>query len=132
MTMNRERFEQILDAYGADPRRWPETERAAALAFRDAHAGEEAIALGEARQLDALLDVAREAPAPSDLLAARVLKSAPKHAGVGWKPIAALAACAVLGVVAGFGMGSLAPAADNDDAALGSLFASPFSDGGEG
>lgn len=132
--MNRERFEQLLDAYGADPRRWPEAERADALAFRDAHASEEESALTQARQLDALLDVARETAAPSDLLAARVLKAAPKpgSGSIGWKPMAALAACAVLGIVAGFGVGSLAPAADNDDASIGSLFGSPFGDGGEG
>ena len=132
--MNRERFEQVLEAYGADPRRWPETERAAALAYRDAHASEETAALAEASEIDALLEVARETQAPSDLVTARILKAAPKrtHAGIGWRPIAALAACAVFGVVMGFSAGSLAPSADAAEEALGALFSSPLSDGGEG
>ena len=35
--MTEERFIQIVEAYGANPARWPETERAAAMAFADAY-----------------------------------------------------------------------------------------------
>ena len=31
--MNAERFASLLDAYGAEPRRWPDAERDAAQAF---------------------------------------------------------------------------------------------------
>ncbi len=34
--MNAQRFQDLAEAYGADPRRWPEGERAAAGAFMDA------------------------------------------------------------------------------------------------
>ena len=53
--MNIERFQEILDAYGGDPRRWPEAERDGALALvagADAARGRQA----EARRLDMLLD----------------------------------------------------------------------------
>lgn len=49
------RFEAILDAYGADPGRWPEHERADALALTRSSVVA-ARALAEARRLDAALD----------------------------------------------------------------------------
>lgn len=52
------RFARILEAYGAEPRRWPEAERAAALAFLDARPELAKPMLEEARALDALLDAA--------------------------------------------------------------------------
>jgi hypothetical protein len=48
------RFEAILDAYGADPGRWPERERADALALARSSLVA-ARALAEARRLDAAL-----------------------------------------------------------------------------
>ncbi|MDP3295172.1 MAG: sigma factor [Nevskia sp.] len=53
--MNLERFAVIVDAYGADPRRWPAAERDAAQTFvaSDAQA---AVLLTEALALDASLD----------------------------------------------------------------------------
>ncbi|MGE3143253.1 MAG: hypothetical protein AB7L65_08010 [Hyphomonadaceae bacterium] len=108
--MNMTRFKAILDAYGAAPRRWPEAERAAAEAFAAAHE-ECAALLAEARALDGVLD-AMEPHAPSELLFARVMRKAPKPALIAraaWKPAAALAACAIFGVVLGFGGGALAP-----------------------
>lgn len=53
--MNLERFAVIVDAYGADPRRWPAAERDAAQAFAttDARAS---VLLAEALALDAGLD----------------------------------------------------------------------------
>jgi hypothetical protein len=71
-----ERAAAILDAYGADPRRWPEAERAAMLA-RLREAGE--AMLDEAGALDDLLDAGR-APAPSMALRAAVLAGAPRRA----------------------------------------------------
>ncbi len=53
--MSLERFAVIVDAYGADPRRWPAAERDAAQAFAAADA-QAAVLLAEALALDAGLD----------------------------------------------------------------------------
>jgi hypothetical protein len=124
--MDRERFEQVLDAYGADPRRWPADERAAAKAF--AARNVDAAALQEARALDAALDQARDVPDVSGL-AGRILAKA--HRPVfDRRAMLALAACAVFGVVLGYGGGLLAPLADDDDSTFADAFAAPFGDEG--
>lgn len=116
--MNRERFEQVLAAYGADPKRWPEAERAALEAYAAANADASSV-LAEARATDALLDAAREPLAPNPQLAARILNAAPRKAAraVSFDTRArwALAACALLGVIAGYGGGRFAPSAPADD-----------------
>lgn len=131
--MNRDRFEHLLEAYGGDFRRWPEAERAAGEAFAAANA-DTSVLLAEARTLDAALDDWRdEAPEP-ELLARRILAKAPKRASgggvmrIGW----ALAACAVFGVVLGYGGGMLAPVADGDDAYFVMAFEAPMAFGEEG
>ena len=93
--MDEARFSAILEAYGADPRRWPEAERAAAEAL----AATRPELLRQARALDALLDL--DTPTTSDLLIARVLKGRRLHAPVTWRPFAALAASALLGLALG-------------------------------
>lgn len=129
--MDRERFEQIVAAYGAEPRRWPADERAAAEAFATAHA-DAATLLAEARATDALLEAAQDAAAPSDLLAARILKRAPVAAApITWRPFAALVACAVLGLALGFGGALMAPRASSADAALNAAFGDSWSDHAE-
>jgi len=57
--MTPERFRAIVAAYGAEAQRWPDSERAAALAFaaKDARA---AAWLEEERGLDAMLDLLAE------------------------------------------------------------------------
>ena len=74
--MGLERFQELIDAYGAGPSRWPVAERAAAEALlaRDARAR---ALLTDAAALDGLLDSAA-APEPSDLLRHRVLRAAPR------------------------------------------------------
>ncbi len=73
--ISRERLRELLDAYGADPARWPEHERDAARRAIDASA--------QARQWfdDALAADAElalpEVPAPSVALRAAILASAP-------------------------------------------------------
>jgi hypothetical protein len=62
--MNEVRFQEIVAAYGADPRRWPEGERAAATAFAES-AGAKA-QLREAEALDSLL-AGYAAPVANDL-----------------------------------------------------------------
>lgn len=130
--MDRTRFDAIIDAYGADPRRWPAAERAAAETFYAEAGGD----ISQAAALDEALDAARETP-DVHLLAARVLKqrralrSEPDKAAR-W----ALAACAMIGVAAGFGAGAMvAPAASVEPGrVLSAALTAPFEsteDGGE-
>lgn len=134
--MNRERFDQLLAAYGADFRRWPAEARAEGEAFA-AHGDEVADAIRAARALDGALDAGGASVAPSPALASRILAAAPKQRlrtdfdrRAGW----ALAACALLGVMLGFGGGMLAPVADSDDSYFSAAFAAPqmVSPGDEG
>lgn len=130
--MDRERFEQLVAAYGGDPRRWPADERAAGEAYAAQDAEARALLL-QAGALDRVLDSAREDERDASALAARILSQAP-HARP-WldrRAMLALAACAVLGLVAGYGGGLLAPAADVDDAFFAEAFAAPPLSGDEG
>ncbi len=121
--MKAERLQALAEAYGADMRRWPASERAFAesLIAADPSLGS---VLDEAAALDALLD-ASPAPSPSPDLAARILAAAPKargrrfhldriafYLGAGW----AAAACA--GVVAGVGLTTHVTANERADAVL--------------
>lgn len=134
--MNRERFEALLDAYGADLKRWPADERAAAEAFASANSGEAEPLLAAARALDGALDAARDNEAPSAALTSAVLAGAPRARTrqLGMAPSAgwALAACALLGVALGFGGAQLAPvASDDDNSYFATAFEAPFTDGGD-
>jgi len=121
--MKAERLQTLAEAYGADLRRWPASERAFAESLLAADPALRAV-LDEAAALDALLD-ASSAPTPSVDLAARILAAAPKPRarrfhldrivwclGAGW----AAAACA--GVVAGVGLTTHLTANDLADAVL--------------
>ena len=79
------RFADLLDAYGAEPARWPAAERDAALTLlaRDAAARR---AQAQAASLDALLDRAPVAP-QSAALQARVLAAAPTAADRQHSPV---------------------------------------------
>ena len=79
--MTSERFLALVAAYGADARRWPEPERAAARAFAAADPAVAGPALAEADAADALLHASRVAH-PSMALRDRVIASA---AGAGLK-----------------------------------------------
>jgi anti-sigma factor RsiW len=72
--MSHARFEAILDAYGADPRRWPDAERAAARDFSQADARAAAL-LASAARLDGLIELPAHAPA-SDALREAIVASA--------------------------------------------------------
>lgn len=110
MTVDRmtiERLNEILNAYGADPLRWPVGERltAQALAAREPRA---AVLIAEAAAMDMLLDQA-PAEAPSPALIAAVLKRRPKQAWIVrawrdlfpempvWRPALGLAVALALG-----------------------------------
>lgn len=131
-TMDRERFAYLLDAYGADFRRWPAQARAQAAAFA-AQDAEAAALIGEARKLDAVLDGARDEAGPSADLAARILAAAPRAQRPAFdrRAMLALAACAVFGVLIGYGGGLLAPAPAEDDSYFSMAFEAPsFEDEG--
>jgi hypothetical protein len=89
-----ERFRAIVDAYGADPRRWPEAERAQAREWAALHRGEAEAVLAEATCIDAWLGSAAVAP-PDDVLHRRIVASAPgrrrlrQPARVWWSGVAA-------------------------------------------
>ena len=120
--MKAERLHELADAYGADLRRWPASERAFAESLLAADPSLKAV-LDEAATLDALLNAA-PAPVPSAALTARVLAAAPQrktrgrlgkavwYLGAGW----AAAACA--GVVAGVGLTTHLTADARADAVL--------------
>ena len=73
--MDTNRFAELLDAYGADPRRWPAAERAAALALAQASTEARRL-LEEATSVDALL-AAPPGITPSSDLAARIMAQLP-------------------------------------------------------
>lgn len=125
-TMDRERFATLLDAYGSDFRRWPADTRAAAAAYSAQNADAAAL-LAEARKLDAVLESARENAQPSADLAARILASAPQAQRPAFdrRAMFALAACAVFGVLIGYGGGLLAPAPVEDDSYFSMAFEAP-------
>ena len=79
-TVTPDRLEQVLNAYGADSKRWPEEERDALLAFL--HQSESAREQHrQALELDFFLtEAVSETTAPSDLMG-RILQDAENHAG---------------------------------------------------
>lgn len=110
--MNLDRFRQIVDTYGADPARWPATERADAAAFLAANAAARR-ALRGAQRLDAALAAWTVEPAAPDaqVLTARVTArpqlralrgGALPHGGLSWPDVAGLAAAAVAGFIVGW------------------------------
>ncbi|APA88918.1 hypothetical protein BJG93_26930 [Paraburkholderia sprentiae WSM5005] len=102
--MTPERFHQIVAAYGADARRWPEREREAAQAWARAHRVEADAALSDAAGLDAWLAADRLEP-PSLELQRRIIDGAPSRRPTArwrlWWSGAAVAGVGLLGGVAG-------------------------------
>jgi hypothetical protein len=109
--MTPERFHQIVEAYGADPRRWPEAERAAGGAWARANRGQADAWLAQASDIDALLAASKVDP-PSVALQQRVLAGAPGRASLApqadtaprrrwWWSGAAVAGVGVLGGLTG-------------------------------
>ncbi|SMG56481.1 hypothetical protein [Paraburkholderia susongensis] len=102
--MTPERFHQIVAAYGADARRWPPHERAAAQAWAQSHRAETDAALTDAAGIDAWL-AADEVEPPSPDLQRRIVERAPVRRplarGRWWWSGAAVAGVGLLGGVAG-------------------------------
>lgn len=119
MTMERSRFEAIVGAYGADPARWPQGERDAALDFVRAHPETAGAALRREADLDGLLEEARLDPQPRSGLEdrlARAIPSSPRGAASlpDWAAMAAgLALFAGFG--AGWGLAEILPAGKQSD-----------------
>jgi len=104
--MTEERFYQILNAYGANPERWPAAERAQAEAFAALHRSDVLAELEAEAALDAMLGDGDGRA--SDLLERRILRSLPEPAVWNWHtPAMAAAAALVLGIMLGFSSGAL-------------------------
>ena len=138
--MDKTRLRAILDAYGAEPARWPEAEREAALSAL--HSGPELVRAGqEAALLDRMIAHAPTAVI-NDALLTRILESAPRalaklqprrRPGRNWSlsalgdfiapptfghgVIARPAAIMMLAVCVGLGVGALVPVAVDSTAA---------------
>lgn len=116
--MNLDRFAAIVDAYGGSPSRWPEAERAAAVALLKTSSDAQRLA-EEAEALDGLLDMPETVAATRDLQdrilaaapAGRAGSSSPATGGLfgwpRWIPAAAVACSLALGVVSGTQLPSL-------------------------
>ena len=115
--MNVQRVHSLIEAYGADHRRWPESEREAARALVAAQPMEFAAALAEADAADAWLDAAprpQVSAALRDRVIAQAQTQAPRRGWVirphlnklGWALAGGWAAAAFAGAVAGMGLSS--------------------------
>ncbi|WP_179401476.1 hypothetical protein [Burkholderia guangdongensis] len=135
--MTPERFRTIVDAYGADPRRWPADERADAQDWARRHRADAHAALADATELDTWL--ARHAVAPPGrALVERIVASAPAHVHAPsrrrvWWSGAALAGAGLAGALAGALAMSIvvvgsAPSATHESAYLTTSFGGPSAD----
>ncbi len=112
--MNIQRFKTLVEAYGANPARWPEAERAAALLFAEQSA-EARDVLHEATAFDRLLDTAETHPA-TRALEDRILATFPERTAkqrapwftMRWIPAAAVACSLALGLAVGAALPGLA------------------------
>ena len=82
--MTPERFQDLTEICGAEPRRWPEAPRKAAFAYMRDHAAEAEAALANASALDRMLGRHFVVP-PSAALHELIVASAPKAARVTWQ-----------------------------------------------
>jgi hypothetical protein len=116
--MTPERFRELTQAYGADPRRWPEAERAGAAAFLETHGAEAREAYDEAGALDQLLGRHRVAAATPGL-AEQIIGTAPR--GRVWRKArllwqgAGLAGIGLAGALAGALAVAMLPPLDLQD-----------------
>lgn len=101
--MTPERFRAIVDAYGADSRRWPADERHAATEWAAQHRDEADALCAQAAELDAWMS-SDVVPSPDADLQRRIVASAPKpkmpRAQVWWSGVA-FAGVGAIGGLAG-------------------------------
>jgi hypothetical protein len=103
--MTPERFAELVETYGAEPRRWPQGQRLAAFAFTEDHPQEVATILENARRLDDALD-RYTVPGPSAKLVRIIRESAPAIRAAArrvrlWKQGASFAAVGLAGALIG-------------------------------
>jgi hypothetical protein len=103
--MTSERFAELVEIYGAEPRRWPQAQRQAAIAFTEDHPEETATILETARNLDEALD-RYVVLGPSTKLIWRIMASAPSIRAAArrarlWRQGASFAAVGLAGALAG-------------------------------
>jgi hypothetical protein len=103
--MTPDQFRKLTETYGAEPRRWPQYDREAALAFMKSHPAEARVALAEASLLDNVLDRHLVA-APGRELSQRIISSAPAARAVRqparlWWQAAAIAGLGIAGALTG-------------------------------
>lgn len=104
--MTPERFQQIVEAYGADPRRWPREERETAQAWAARHRPQADALLADAASIDTWL-AADKVDAPGAALQQRIFAGAPGRRPAAlpkrrlWWSGAAVAGIGLLGGVAG-------------------------------
>ena len=125
MTMSLLRFNELLDAYGADPERWPLEDRVAATELLARSSEARALARNAAEVDDLLEAVPLNLPSSGDsaTLVARIMDSLPMAQRVselrfGWPNWTALAAASVAGLVigwSGLNLGSGMASADAAD-----------------
>lgn len=116
--MKIERFKTLIETYGANPARWPEAERVAALLFAEQSA-EARDALQEAAAFDRLLDTGETEPA-TRALEDRILATFPERTVRGrapwltlrWIPAGAVACSLALGLAVGAALPGLAGVSD--------------------
>ncbi len=125
--MDSARFQSLAEAFGADCGRWPASDREAAAAYTLEHPEQANAILLEARKIDAALDLTRADVGDLSLLTARILSSAKKanRPVFDYRAALAMAACAVFGVLIGYGGGMLAPPSDVDEFYFASAFEAP-------
>lgn len=119
--MTPERFRDIVEAYGAIPRRWPASERAAAETFLRNNAEARDVLAREA-DLDRLLDSYRIA-SPTSALTGAIVASVPSSRRLSWAALLkglGMVGAGLAGAVAGaFLMAIYAPSVptitDDDD-----------------
>ncbi|WP_419736505.1 hypothetical protein [Pseudomonas sp. COR18] len=111
--MTPERFAQLAEAYGADLRRWPATERAGAEVLLEQRDSSALAALDQARLLDNLLD-SHQLPAPDPALIRRIRLLAGQNRApsfwqryAGWLSPAGVVGVGVAGIAAGILVASL-------------------------
>lgn len=103
--MTPERFAELVDIYGAEPRRWPEAQRQSAVAFMENRPEEVEPVLRAARKLDAILD-RYVVPGPGARLIGVIMESAPLVRTAArrvqlWRQGASFAAVGLAGALAG-------------------------------
>jgi hypothetical protein len=103
--MTPERFAELVEIYGAEPRRWPQAQRQSAIAFTEDHPEETVTILESARKLDEALDRC-VVPGPNAKLIRMIIESAPSVRTAArrarlWRQGASFAAVGLAGALAG-------------------------------